>query len=242
MLHMKSTAFKLVKGEGDPELAEGEFTAYASTFTAKDSYGDVMARKSFDSSIAAWEAKTAQGHAMPVLYNHDTSNPHNNIGVVKSQRADDVGFLVRAALDLDTKTGAQVYRLIKGGRITQLSFAYDEIAAHPVKGDARFGDYNSVDDVLVHEVSITPYGANRSTEFTAVKAALDAAEITDPRVRREVGAYLLKQANALLGKNDTDANGTTEPPEKGHADNPPADMSTRAKNAIEAIRASTFTE
>jgi HK97 family phage prohead protease len=226
MVNVKSAPLTFIKSD---ELGEGEFLAYAATFTAKDSYGDVMHKNSFDEDIAAWEKRD---DVMPVLWNHDTRDPKNNIGEVKARRADDHGYLVHAKFDLDTHTGAHVHRLVKGKRVTQLSFAYDELDAHPVKGDPQFGNYNSVDRVAVHEVSITPYGANRTTEVLAVKAALDTMGIEDPAVRQQVGAQLLKMANELLGvktaegTTDEDATRKAAPPE-GHADSQAVDELVR---------------
>lgn len=208
------------------ELGDGEFLAYAATFTAKDSYGDVMHKNSFDEDIAAWEKRD---DVMPVLWNHDTSDPKNNVGEVKARKADETGYLVHAKFDLDTHTGAHVHRLVKGRRVTQLSFAYDELAAHPVKGDPRFGDYKSVDRVAVHEVSITPYGANRSTHFLgvksvqtpeAVKAAFDYARANWDNLT-ESDRAIIKSAytDFTAAITNTDAMGKASPSDTpGHGD------------------------
>lgn len=226
-MKMKSAPLNIVE-----ELGDGEFLAYAATFHTRDSYGDVMHKNSFDEDIAAWETRD---DVMPVLWNHDTSDPKNNVGEVKARKADDTGYLVHAKFDLDTHTGAHVHRLVKGRRVTQLSFAYDELAAHPVKGDPRFGDYKSVDRVAVHEVSITPYGANRSTHFLgvksammdvpALKAALDALAANDADLDDDTRTMLkaaVAQAHAAFTNND--AMGKASPSgTPGHGDSRTAD-------------------
>lgn len=156
-----------IKAGADDGLGEGEFIAYASVFGNVDSAGDVVQRGAFAKTIEAW-AKS--GNTLPILYGHDAKNPHMNVGGVVSMVEDDRGLKVHGKLDLETDTGAQVYRLIKGRRLSQLSFAYDEIRTRPVKGDPRLGSYKSLDELHVHEVSLVPVGANRETAVLAVKS------------------------------------------------------------------------
>ncbi|MDI9959228.1 MULTISPECIES: HK97 family phage prohead protease [unclassified Rhodococcus (in: high G+C Gram-positive bacteria)] len=167
MKHKGITVGK-IKAGGDDGLGEGEFTAYASVFDVLDSYGDVVQRGAFTKSIAAW-AKS--GNTLPILYGHDAKNPHMNVGGVVSMVEDERGLKIHGRLDLDTPTGDQVYRLVKGRRLSQLSFAYDEVRTRPVKGDPRLGNYKSLEELHLHEVSLVPVGANRETSVLAVKAA-----------------------------------------------------------------------
>lgn len=164
-----------IKAGTDDGLGEGEFIAYASVFGNVDSAGDVVQRGAFAKTIEAW-AKS--GNTLPILYGHDAKNPHMNVGGVVSMVEDDRGLKVHGKLDLETDTGAQVYRLIKGRRLSQLSFAYDEIRTRPVKGDPRLGSYKSLDELHVHEVSLVPVGANRETAVLAVKS-----EPTGPSIK-----------------------------------------------------------
>ena len=166
MNHKGIDVGKVKAGPAD-NLAEGEFIAYASVFGNVDSYGDVVQRGAFTKSIAKW---SASGNTVPILYGHDSKNPHMNVGGVVSMVEDERGLKVHGRLDLDTETGEQVYRLVKGRRLSQLSFAYDEVRTRPVKGDPRLGSYKSLDELHVHEVSLVPVGANRETSVVAVKA------------------------------------------------------------------------
>lgn len=167
MRHKGIDVGKVKAGPSD-NLAEGEFIAYASVFGNRDSYGDVVQPGAFATSIEAWRKS---GNTLPILYGHDAKNPHMNVGGVVSMVEDDRGLKIHGRLDLDTDTGRQVYRLVKGRRLSQLSFAYDEIRVRPVKGDPRLGSYKSLDELHVHEVSLVPVGANRETAVLAVKAA-----------------------------------------------------------------------
>ncbi|OZC82921.1 hypothetical protein CH274_08065 [Rhodococcus sp. 06-418-5] len=166
MSHKGIDVGKVKAGPAD-NLAQDEFIAYASVFGNVDSYGDVVQRGAFTKSIAKW---SASGNTVPILYGHDSKNPHMNVGGVVSMVEDERGLKVHGRLDLDTETGEQVYRLVKGRRLSQLSFAYDEVRTRPVKGDPRLGSYKSLDELHVHEVSLVPVGANRETSVVAVKA------------------------------------------------------------------------
>ncbi|MDV7136028.1 HK97 family phage prohead protease [Williamsia muralis] len=176
-LAMKHKDFDLgkIKAGTEDGLGEGEFDAYASTWDVKDSYGDVMTRGSFGKSIETWRKS---GNAIPLLWAHDSKNPHAYIGEVLSMTEDERGLKVRGRIDLDSETGAQVHRLVKGRRVTMLSFGYDELRVRPVKADPRFGDHKALDEVHVHEISLVPIGANRETAVLAVKS-----EPTGPSVK-----------------------------------------------------------
>lgn len=149
-------------------LREGEFTAYASTWTrTPDSYGDVVAKGAFTKTLADWKAS---GDNIPILYGHNDSDPDYNIGYVKSAVEDDHGLRIVGKLDIDdNEKAAQVYRLLKGRRIRQMSFAYSPEEQTPVK--AKDGVMaNELRRVSLYEVSIVPMGANQDTSIENVKS------------------------------------------------------------------------
>ncbi|WP_075727253.1 HK97 family phage prohead protease [Corynebacterium aquilae] len=154
--------------DGDTELGDGEFVAYASVFGNRDSYGDVMVAGAFANTLAEWEQrKETSGDVLPVLYGHDFGDPFSNIGTVLHAEEDEHGLKVRARLDLDNPKAAQVYRLMKDGRLTQMSFAFDVVkGAHA--GDEP-GDPFLISEVKLYEVSVVPIGANQATEILDVK-------------------------------------------------------------------------
>lgn len=170
-------AAKLVEmkaGEGDG-LEEGTFTAYASVFDNKDSYGDVVRKGAFADSLKEW---ADSGNTVPVLYGHDVSDPFSNIGSALELKEDEHGLYVKGSLDLDNPKAAQVYRLLKGRRLSQLSFAYDVLEGAFVTsqqskaaGDEDLGDYYELRKLKLYEVSLVPIGANQETEVLAVKHA-----------------------------------------------------------------------
>ncbi|WP_431278251.1 HK97 family phage prohead protease [Leifsonia poae] len=111
-------------------LGDGEFIAYASTWTTTpDAYGDVVKQGAFAQTIKDWKAS---GNVVPVLYGHRSDDPSMNVGATLDLAEDDHGLKVHGKFD-DTPTAQQVYSLVKGRRLNQLSFAYDTITSGPVK-------------------------------------------------------------------------------------------------------------
>lgn len=152
------------------DLEKGEFVAYASTFDREpDAYGDIVARGAFKKTIREWKTS---GNVIPVLYGHRMDDPDYNIGAVISAEEDDRGLKIRGRLDLDSPKGAQVYRLIKGRRLSQLSFAFDVVDA----GTVTLSDGSKATELRelkIYEISLVPIGANQNTEVLAVKEAAE---------------------------------------------------------------------
>lgn len=161
---------KQLKTGPDDGLEEGQFEAYASVFGNVDSYGDIVEKGAFANSLKAW---ADSGKPVPLLFGHNFSDPDFNLGHVVKAVEDDHGLLVTGELDLENPKSAQVYRMLKGRRIDQMSFAYDVIEFEQAKSDD--GDpVTKLKELVLHEVSIVPFGANRETEILAVKALADA--------------------------------------------------------------------
>lgn len=146
-------------------LSDGEFTGYASVFGNIDSYGDVVAPGAFTDTLADLKAS---GRVLPVLYGHDFGNPANNIGEVLDATEDDHGLLVRCRLDMDDDNAAKVYRLMKGRRVNEMSFAFDVLDAEP--GEVNGTPVNMLTRVKLYEVSVVPIGANPKAGVLSVKA------------------------------------------------------------------------
>ncbi len=201
----KACAVK-IKAGADAGLAEGEFYAYASVFGNKDSYGDIVQPGAFTDTLAAWAAK---GLPLPLLWGHNTADPDFNLGEVVQAVEDFHGLKVHGRLDLESPKSAQVYRLLKGGRVSQMSFAYSVIEGEwvePVGEGKTYKDaYYSLIKVDLYEISIVPIGANQETEILAVKSAASALRAKAGRVLsaknesaiREVKEQLDEAAKAL---------------------------------------------
>lgn len=163
-----------VKAGGD---SEGSFTAYASVFGVKDSYGDVVEPGAFKHTLELWEAK---GRPIPLLFGHNNKDPDYFIGSVTKASEDAKGLLVECQIDTSTAKGATVYKLVKDGLLAEMSFMYrvtDGDFITPVvdgKSDWR-NEYYSIKGVDLYEVSVVHVGANPDTSIMDVKSAADEA-------------------------------------------------------------------
>lgn len=194
----KNHAIELVEFKTGPDdgLEEGQFTAYASVFGNKDSYGDVVMPGAFAKDLARWEKS---GNPIPLLFGHNMSDPDFNIGYVVEAEEDAVGLKITAQLDLESTKGRQVYRMLKGRRINQMSFAYDEIDSGPAVRDGE--NVWELRELKLYEVSVVTIGANQETEILAVKSIPSVAE----RALRDV-----KAGRVLSAKNEGELRGAHE--------------------------------
>lgn len=193
---IKSMRLTKLKAGLPDRLEDGEFEAYASTFSKKpDAYGDVVRPGAFAKTLGEWQDS---GQALPILYGHDFRDPFNNLGHVVEAREDPHGLWVRGRLDLENPTAQQVYRLLKGRRLSQLSFAFETIDAAPVTLDDGIQAYE-LREVKIFEISLVPIGANQETEILAVKSSLDAL-LKSGRVISAKNESELRQAHESLGR------------------------------------------
>ena len=206
-------ALKVGDGSTDNGLAEGEFEAYASTFTREpDSYGDVVAKGAFGDSLKE------SGQVLPVLFGHRFDDPDYNIGGVVEASEDDHGLKIRGQLDLDSPKAAQVHRLMKAKRIGQMSFAFDTLDEGSVElEDGRKA--NELRKLKLYEVSVVPIGANQDTEILAVKSAVVMGEKAG-RVLAQKHIDSLRNAQEAIGVVIAAAEATQDQGEKasGHTE------------------------
>lgn len=206
MARLKDCAVKLKAGPDDG-LEEGQFEAYAAVFGNKDSYGDVIVPGAFKDTLADWKDS---GNNLPLLFGHNMQDPDFNLGHVLEAKEDDRGLLVKAQLDLENPKAQQTYRLLKGRRLNQMSFAYDVLDG----GEAQRARSDDGDDVehyyelrklKLYEVSVVPIGANQETEILAVKALenLTGAALTEEQKAAILPAYFA--LGTLLGRGKQDA-------------------------------------
>jgi HK97 family phage prohead protease len=168
-------AASAIKAGPDDGLTEGQFLAYASVFGNIDSYGDLVMKGAFANDLKRWEKS---GTPIPLLFGHNMHDPDYNLGHVVDAEEDDTGLKVLAQLDLENPKAKQVYRMLKGRRINQMSFAYDVIEGGPAKRrkddsgdgeDPESEDYYELRELKLYEVSVVTLGANQETEILAVK-------------------------------------------------------------------------
>lgn len=168
-MHIK-TAPATIQAAGIEDGAnEGVFEAIVSAFGNVDSYGDVVLPGAFTETLAEWAAK---GDPIPVLWSHNSQDPDYHIGYVLDAEERDEGLWVRAQLDPDDLTDpksktAKIYRLLKGRRVTQFSFAFDVL-------DAGWGERDDADvyelrKLKLYEVGPCLIGVNQATDLLDIK-------------------------------------------------------------------------
>jgi HK97 family phage prohead protease len=181
-------------------LAEGQFVALVSVFGNEDSVGDVVRPGAFTATLADWASK---GDPIPVIWAHNWGDPFAHVGTVVKAVETLQGLEVTGQIDdLDTNpTASQVYRLLKGRRVTQFSFAYDvEEGAWVDDDDHRYGGYYELRRLKLHEVGPCLVGANQETELLAAKAAGVAAGAKAGRVLSQKNFESLAAAYEAIGE------------------------------------------
>jgi HK97 family phage prohead protease len=202
---MEVTAKVKAAGVADG-LAEGQFRALVSVFDNEDTYGDVVRPGAFAQTLMDWAAK---GDSIPVIWSHQWSDPFSHVGHVVEAKETAEGLEVLGQIDDltvgddENPTAKQVYRLLKGRRVTQFSFAYDvpNGGGAWVKDDNhRWGGYYELRQVDLHEVGPCLLGVNRETELLAAKAAHIAAGAKAGRVLSQSNFDTLTSAYESIGE------------------------------------------
>lgn len=181
------------------DAAAGVFTGYASVFGNKDSYGDVVVKGAFAKSL---ESYGEAGSGIPCYWSHQMmSDPMLNIGVTTSAEEDETGLKVTVALDVENNPkAAYAHRLLKEGRVNQMSFAYDVIDGGEKKSNDG-EEFFELRELKIHEVSVVPVGANQATEILEVKSRQLANEHTDEAtVKAVVEAALADAIQTKIGR------------------------------------------
>ncbi|WP_326806653.1 HK97 family phage prohead protease [Streptomyces sp. NBC_01775] len=158
-----------IKAAGTHEgTDEGTFEAIVAAYNL-DSVGDKIAPGAFAETLAEWKSR---GDPIPVLWSHMSHDPEYHIGEVLEAEERPEGLWIKARVDLDEGTkAAQVYKLMKGRRVTQFSFAYDVDEGSWVEQKDGPG-YYELRKLKLYEVGPCLIGANQSTELIDVKSAL----------------------------------------------------------------------
>ncbi|WP_411102450.1 HK97 family phage prohead protease [Streptomyces sp. cmx-4-9] len=185
-----------VKAAGESDgLGVGEFTALVSVFGNEDSMGDVVMPGAFADDLARWQQS---GDPIPVIWSHDWGDPFSHIGHVTEARESAGGLLVTGQLDLENPKAQQVFRLLKGRRVTQMSFAYDIEDGGWGERDGR--EVYELRKLRIHEVGPCLVGANQETELLAAKAHGLVRGAKAGRVLSQANYDSLSKAHAAIGE------------------------------------------
>jgi HK97 family phage prohead protease len=201
---MEVTARVKAAGTADG-LEEGQFRALVSVFNNEDTHGDVVRAGAFAQTLMNWAAK---GDSIPVIWSHQWSDPFSHVGHVVEAKETPEGLEVLGQIDDltgddENPTAKQVYRLLKGRRVTQFSFAYDvpNGGGAWVKDDThRWGGYYELRQVDLHEVGPCLLGVNTETELLAAKAAHIASGAKAGRVLSQSNYDRLTAAYESIGE------------------------------------------
>ncbi|WP_045562987.1 HK97 family phage prohead protease [Streptomyces sp. FxanaA7] len=198
-----------IKAAGEHEgTDEGTFEAIVAAYNL-DSVGDKITPGAFADTLAEWKGR---GDPIPVLWSHMSHDPEYHIGEVLEAEERPEGLWVKARIDTEPGSkAAQVYKLLKGRRVTQFSFAYDVEEGAWV--DQKDGDgFYELRKLKLYEVGPTLIGANQATELLDVKSAdgatmriaVEGASAAQTEELRQAltGAVAAKAGRTLSSKNE----------------------------------------
>jgi len=231
-----------VKAAPDETAGAGIIRAYASMFGNVDSYGDVVMPGAFTKTLAEF---AASGDPVPLVWSHGSSDPFNHIGYCTEIKETETGLEFTAQLDIeDNPTAAQAYRLMKGRRVKQFSFAYSVVEA--TRGERDGQHVTELRELKLYEVGPTLVGANQSTELLDVKSAPAPVEEKAGRAVSAKNEELIRKAHEALGELlasievDSDAKAAEagpaakdEEPTRAKSEEPPAKASATQAAELE---------
>ena len=161
----------------------GTLVAYAATFDRDpDSYGDVIARGAFKDTLEKWAASDA---CIPLLFGHRTDDPEMNLGAVIKAEEDERGLRIEAEFDPDNAKAQYARKLVREGRLSKMSFAFDVIEQGTITlEDGR--EANELRKVDLFEVSLVPIPANQHADVIDVKALRPDIDDVDSKLTDDV--------------------------------------------------------
>ena len=195
-----------VKAPTDTEAAAGIVEMVVSTY-AVDSWGDQVIPGAFAETLAEWKTS---GDPIPFIWSHQHSDPDAHIGVVLEAEErlqpdptttppTPAGLWIKAQVDLEEPFAAKVYRLLKGRRVKQASFAYDVVEGGPATKDGQ--RVYELRQLQLFEVGPTLIGMNQGTQLLNAKALNDAlAHAKAGRVLSAKNEDLLRDAHRQIGE------------------------------------------
>jgi len=144
---------------------EGKFRALICTFDTPDKGGDIVRASAFDASL---KRKRARNERIPVVYDHEISDPMNVIGEVSPHdtQATSKGLIVSGELFMAESRAAKVHALLKRGTLREWSFGCHVQSARPRPG----GEGREFLVLDLFEVSVTALGKG-TTETLMVASA-----------------------------------------------------------------------
>lgn len=190
MLHAKTMQAQ-VKASDD--AGDGVVEALVATYDL-DSGGDRIVPGAFDASLKEW---ADSGQSIPFIWSHLHDDLDAYLGDVLEAKETDEGLWVKAQIDMDDERSRKAYRLIKGGRVRNYSFAYEVQDAEEKDGE------NLLKSLKVFEVGPTLIGMNQNTRTLAAKrytASPGTADLKAGRVLSAANETSLREAHEAIGR------------------------------------------
>jgi len=160
-----------------------------------DSSGDRIVPGAFTKTLDDW---SASGQPIPFIWSHMHNDLDAYLGDVTEAKETDDGLWVKAQLDMDDPKAAKAFRLIKGGRVRNYSFAYEVEDGAP---DEKTGDM-LLRELKLYEVGPCLIGMNQQTRTLVTKRDQEPESETDStKDSRPQGE---KAGRVLSAKNEAD--------------------------------------
>lgn len=195
-----------IRGPGTEQpTAKPGFTAKLVSYGVPDSYRTSWTKGVFTRAL---EARAGDGHAIPVVWNHDWADP---VGQVVSYRDESDGFYGDVEFDdFDAVPRArQAHAQLRSGTMGQFSFAFGR-GEEEEDGEHR-GVMKQTSVAAVQEFSIVLNGAVPGTGVQSVRSAqIDLDAVTDVFARHAKGELDTVHALAEIRSAETRSAATFE--------------------------------
>lgn len=176
--------------EWKADAASGVIEGYGAVFGNIDTYGDIIQRGAFGSTMGKRKVK--------MLWQHDPDQP---IGVWDEMREDDRGLWMKGRILADVDKGREAIALMSAGAIEGLSIGYKTV-------DAEFKDGNRhIKEIDLWETSIVTFPANdmASAMVKSVETERDLEHLLiECGLSRKAAKAIAAQGKGYLSLRDAD--------------------------------------
>lgn len=174
----------------DDGSSEGVVEALVATYDV-DSIGDRIVPGAFAKSLEEWRES---GQPIPFIWSHMHDDIDAYLGDVIDAKETDDGLWVKAQIDLDDDKSRKAFKLLKGGRVRQYSFAYEVRDSEEKDGETLLRD------LKLFEVGPTLIGMNQQTRTLVVKAMNGTTELKAGRVISAANETSLREASDAIAR------------------------------------------
>ncbi len=200
--------------------SKGELDGYGVFFNNIDEGDDVALPGSAKKTLAD---RQASGRPWPLIADHQLSTS-GVVGSAKDVREDSLGVRLRAEF-ASTQKAQDLRTLVLERHVDGLSITYEPLRHHFGQKSGR--QVRFLDEIRIHEFTITPFPMNPQARIVAAKAAMSSASIND----------LPDSAFAYIEPGGKVVDGKTEPRSLRHF---PVHDEAHARNALARAPQSPF--